>query len=304
MEVNIRNKMIFGGIKLGYDELVVKQNYIKELEKKAALLDNILALESLSTAQIICENAQKVNAFSTKRLSSIETTKGMVEGFISQSIEIQNITQKSDEISDKTLDSTGQSSEHVSRLSQTLQDSQQLTHEFQEELSELYGKIKGIGSLVDSIKDIADQTNLLALNAAIEAARAGEHGRGFAVVATEVRKLADSTNKAADQVQLEMKIIMGIANDVVERQDGMLEGITGSMSLAEETVDILQELSLNATTNKDEISIALACINTQLKDSEVIKRDMIQLVEDTKQAIDGSSKNIALAENLISDLKY
>ena len=296
--------MIFGGIKLGYDELVIKQNYLKELEKKATLLDNILALESLSTAQIICANAQKVNAFSTKRLSSIETTKGMVEGFISQSIEIQNITQKSDEISDKTLVSTGQSSEHVSRLSQTLQDSQQLTHEFQEELSELYGKIKGIGSLVDSIKDIADQTNLLALNAAIEAARAGEHGRGFAVVATEVRKLADSTNKAADQVQLEMKIIMGIANDVVERQDGMLEGITGSMFLAEETVDILHELSLNATTNKDEISIALACINTQLKDSEVIKHDMVQLVEDTKQAIDGSSKNIALAENLISDLKY
>ncbi len=296
--------MIFGGIKLQNDEQVVKNDYLKNIEEKAKLLDEILLVNSLDTAKVIYDNAKNINNASQKRLASIEKTKELIDGFISKSMDIKEITQKSEETANHTLESTTKSGEHISMLSGKLQHNHELTNEFQIQLEELYSKIKGINSLIEAIKDIADQTNLLALNAAIEAARAGEHGRGFAVVATEVRKLADNTNKSANQVQLEMNIIMGISNEVIERQEEMLKEIEGSAVLAEETVIILDKLGITANQSKEDILISIGYIETQLKDSETIKSDINQLVEDTNASIEGSGKNMELAKELIDKLRY
>ena len=69
-----------------------------------------------------------------------------------------------------------------------------------EQFMQIINDVSALGELVEVIKNISSQTNLLALNASIEAARAGEHGHGFAVVAEEVRKLAQSSSQAANQV--------------------------------------------------------------------------------------------------------
>ncbi len=75
-----------------------------------------------------------------------------------------------------------------------------------------------IGTILDSISAISVQTNLLALNASIEAARAGEHGRGFAVVADEIRKLAEQSSHAAEQVK---GIVGNIQKDGAESVNSM-----------------------------------------------------------------------------------
>lgn len=102
-----------------------------------------------------------------------------------------------------------------------------------ERVSQLGERSKEIGQIVSVIAGIAGQTNLLALNAAIEAARAGEQGRGFAVVAEEIRKLAEESSKAAQQISDLIGSIQTETNDAVVAMDrGAKAAESGKMNLA------------------------------------------------------------------------
>ncbi len=95
----------------------------------------------------------------------------------------------------------------VENAGRTLLDVREVVQTSASQVQELAKLSETITDFIDLIKQISSQTNLLALNAAIEAARAGEHGRGFAVVAEEVRRLADSSAHAAENVTKTVEFI-------------------------------------------------------------------------------------------------
>ncbi len=149
--------------------------------------------------------------------------------------------------------------------------------------------MKTIAEKISIINDIAFQTNILALNAAVEAARAGEHGRGFAVVATEVRKLAERSKNAAEEIDELFRSGVKISEEAGQQLEAIVPEI-------EKTAKLIQEI---AAASKEQNSGAEQ-INTAIQQLNIITQKSASTSGNVAVNAETLSKQAEKLRNIIS----
>jgi methyl-accepting chemotaxis protein len=195
----------------------------------------------------------------------------------------------------------------VKVLIENTKENNEATEKVGQVVNEVDSKSNEIGTIIDTISQIAQQTNLLALNASIEAARAGEAGRGFAVVAEEVRKLAEQSAGATSKIRdlivgiqtqskhavdttIIAKGIIGKQSNAVEDTESIFRQITNKIKELNGQVKNIVELNSGMVSKKDEIVGVMESISASAQQTSASTQEISASTEEQLATIEEVSR--------------
>ncbi len=307
---DVKSANEIGQISRGMSNMVQKINGMIGMVADSANVLNQSSQElqtiSSKTAVTMNDTATAINEIANATNYQSEETEQIFQktGTLSAQIdEISNETKAVEQMAQASADQSVRGLEVVEQLSKWSQDNQDATQAMSSLIHDIDLSRNEIGSFVATVQQIATQTNLLALNASIEAARAGEQGKGFAVVAGEVRKLAEQTAMATQEIAKKVGIIeektkisvqhtvqgLKIAEENAKSVEDTKQVFFHISNDLEELKSRMQRISGSASsvyTHKEEIVRALEIISSTTEENSASTEEVSASTQDQLESIE------------------